>query len=182
MVDSINDVGGTALLGAGHGLVQRGFTGEGHRRGHASVHGELDVRHQTVTHHEAVLEFQIEAREGDARHFGVRLAQDDLGLRVRAGFDCCYHGRAVGLAFASREGAETIRVRANEGRATVEPDGVDMDRFRETHFKAQMIRSRYTILDVLTDIGKLDDVVDKLFAPDGYWGKHFHADKEISNV
>ena len=45
-----------------------------------------------------------------------------------------------------------------------------------------MIRSRYTILDVLTDIGKLDDVVDKLFAPDGYWGKHFHADKEISNV
>ena len=32
------------------------------------------------------------------------------------------------------------------------------------------------------DIGKLDDVVDKLFAPDGYWGKHFHADKEISNV
>ena len=74
------------------------------------------------------------------------------------------------------------RLDAVGGPSHPEQIGVDMDRFRETHFKAQMIRSRYTILDVLTDIGKLDDVVDKLFAPDGYWGKHFHADKEISNV
>ena len=53
---------------------------------------------------------------------------------------------------------------------------VGMDRFRETHFKAQMIRPRYTILDILTDLGILDDVVEKLFSPDGFWGQHPHPD------
>lgn len=51
---------------------------------------------------------------------------------------------------------------------------VDMDRFRETHFKAQMIRPRYTVLDILTDLGILEEVVEKLFAPDGFWGQHPH--------
>ena len=53
---------------------------------------------------------------------------------------------------------------------------VDMDRFRQTHFKAQMIRPRYTVLDVLFDIGMLETVVDRVMSPDGYWGKHPHAD------
>ena len=88
--------------------------------------------------------------------------------------------RVESQLMSPEEAAE--RLDAVGGPSHPEQIGVDMDRFRETHFKAQMIRSRYTILDVLTDIGKLDDVVDKLFAPDGYWGKHFHADKEISNV
>ncbi len=52
---------------------------------------------------------------------------------------------------------------------------VDMERFRKTHFKAQMIRPRYTVLDILTDLGILDEVVEKLFAPDGVWGQHPHA-------
>ena len=52
---------------------------------------------------------------------------------------------------------------------------VDMERFRKTHFKAQMIRPRYTVLDILTDLGILDEVVEKLFAPDGFWGQHPHA-------
>lgn len=88
--------------------------------------------------------------------------------------------RVESQLMSPEEAAE--RLDAVGGPSHPEQIGVDMDRFWETHFKAQMIRSRYTILDVLTDIGKLDDVVDKLFAPDGYWGKHFHADKEISNV
>ena len=88
--------------------------------------------------------------------------------------------RVESQLMSPEEAAE--RLDAVGGPSHPEQIGVDMDRFRETHFKAQMIRSRYTILDVLTDIGKLDYVVDKLFAPYGYWGKHFHADKEISNV
>ncbi|WP_115726863.1 sn-glycerol-1-phosphate dehydrogenase [Actinomyces culturomici] len=51
---------------------------------------------------------------------------------------------------------------------------IDMGRFRDTHFKAQMIRPRYTVFDVLTDLGQLEAVVDRLFAPEGYWGKHPH--------
>lgn len=51
---------------------------------------------------------------------------------------------------------------------------IDWDRFRETHFKAQMIRPRYTVLDTLTDLGIFEDTVDKLFAEDGFWGKNRH--------
>lgn len=51
---------------------------------------------------------------------------------------------------------------------------IDTDRFRDTHFKAQMIRPRYTILDVLVDVGMLDEVVDRLFSAEGYWGRHPH--------
>lgn len=51
---------------------------------------------------------------------------------------------------------------------------IDWDRFRETHFKAQQIRSRYTVLDLLIDINELESTVDKLFSDDGFWGQHRH--------
>lgn len=53
---------------------------------------------------------------------------------------------------------------------------VDWDRFRETHIKAQQIRPRYTVLDVLADVNMLDEVVDRLFAEDGFWGQHRHPE------
>lgn len=52
---------------------------------------------------------------------------------------------------------------------------IDWDRFRRTHFQAQMIRSRYTVLDILVDLGLLEEVVERLFSPEGFWGKHLHA-------
>lgn len=54
--------------------------------------------------------------------------------------------------------------------------GIDWDRFRKTHTQAQEIRTRYTILDVLTDMGLLDEVIDRLFAEDGFWGQHRHPE------
>ncbi|MFT0762674.1 sn-glycerol-1-phosphate dehydrogenase [Actinomyces sp. F1_1611] len=51
---------------------------------------------------------------------------------------------------------------------------IDWDRFRLTHFKAQMIRPRYTILDLLVEVGMLDEVVSRLFSAEGYWGRHRH--------
>jgi len=48
--------------------------------------------------------------------------------------------------------------------------GITMDHFRTTHFTAQMIRARYTILDLLADLQMLSGVVDRLFSADGYWG------------
>lgn len=50
--------------------------------------------------------------------------------------------------------------------------GMDFERFRLTHYKVPLIRSRYTIVDALADLGALEDVVDALFAPDGFWGRH----------
>lgn len=52
---------------------------------------------------------------------------------------------------------------------------IDWDRFRKTHRQAQMIRSRYTVLDILMDLNALDEVIDRLFSPEGFWGKHRHA-------
>lgn len=53
---------------------------------------------------------------------------------------------------------------------------IDWQRFKDTHYKAQMIRPRYTVLDILTDLGLLTQVVDKLFSPEGFWGRHEHPD------
>jgi glycerol-1-phosphate dehydrogenase [NAD(P)+] len=46
---------------------------------------------------------------------------------------------------------------------------VSLDQLRTKYFQAQTIRTRYTILDTLQEAGVLDDVVDRLFAPGGYW-------------
>lgn len=53
---------------------------------------------------------------------------------------------------------------------------IDWDRFRKTHFQARMIRARYTVFDILTDLGVYDAVVEKLFSEDGFWGKHRHPE------
>lgn len=50
--------------------------------------------------------------------------------------------------------------------------GMDWERFRMTHYKVPLIRSRYTIVDTLSDLGVFEDVVEGLFAPDGFWGRH----------
>ena len=46
---------------------------------------------------------------------------------------------------------------------------IDWDRFKETYFRAQTIRSRYTVLDLALECGVLDECVEELFAPGGYW-------------
>ena len=55
---------------------------------------------------------------------------------------------------------------------------IDWDRFRKTHIQAQMIRPRYTVFDVLVDLGALDSVIEHLFSPEGFWGQHRHPVNE----
>ena len=55
---------------------------------------------------------------------------------------------------------------------------IDWDRFVETHYKAQNIRPRYTVLDVIADLGLTDQIVQKLFSEDGFWGRHRHPDAD----
>lgn len=47
---------------------------------------------------------------------------------------------------------------------------ISADRLARTYLQAQLIRSRYTILDLLAEFGILEQVVDGLFGPKGYWG------------
>lgn len=48
--------------------------------------------------------------------------------------------------------------------------GLDWDRFRDTYHRCRMIRNRYTVLDLAFETGLLPQLVDSLFAPDGFWG------------
>ena len=47
--------------------------------------------------------------------------------------------------------------------------GVSLEQLRTKYLQAQTIRARYTVLDTLQEAGLLSDVVDRLFAPGGYW-------------
>jgi glycerol-1-phosphate dehydrogenase [NAD(P)+] len=47
--------------------------------------------------------------------------------------------------------------------------GLGIDAFRATYTRAQMIRTRYTILDVTRETDILDECVEELFAPGGFW-------------
>ncbi|WP_298132153.1 sn-glycerol-1-phosphate dehydrogenase [Micropruina sp.] len=43
------------------------------------------------------------------------------------------------------------------------------EQFKDTYRRAQMIRKRYTVLDLLLEANLLDELVDELFAPGGFW-------------
>ncbi|MBV8218646.1 MAG: sn-glycerol-1-phosphate dehydrogenase, partial [Solirubrobacterales bacterium] len=42
--------------------------------------------------------------------------------------------------------------------------GLDLERFKRSYRRAQMIRRRYTVLDLANEAGILDDCVEELFA------------------
>jgi glycerol-1-phosphate dehydrogenase [NAD(P)+] len=54
--------------------------------------------------------------------------------------------------------------------ARPEAIGVDAAKLAADYRRARLIRRRYTLLDLLADLGRLDEAVDSLFAPDGFWG------------
>jgi glycerol-1-phosphate dehydrogenase [NAD(P)+] len=49
--------------------------------------------------------------------------------------------------------------------------GLDVQRFRDTYGRAQMIRRRFTVLDLAHQTDILDECVEELFAPGGFWAQ-----------
>lgn len=49
--------------------------------------------------------------------------------------------------------------------------GLGWEEFKATYFKARTIRKRYTVLDLAAEAGVFDECVEKLFTPDGFWGR-----------
>ena len=72
--------------------------------------------------------------------------------------------------------AATLQVQLRAVGAPAHPSDIDpdWDRFRQTYERCQMIRSRYTVLDLALETGLLAQLVDELFAPDGFWGRQQH--------
>lgn len=50
--------------------------------------------------------------------------------------------------------------------------GIDLARLKASYDLARQIRSRYTLLDLLYETNLLEECVNKLFAPSGYWGQY----------
>jgi glycerol-1-phosphate dehydrogenase [NAD(P)+] len=49
--------------------------------------------------------------------------------------------------------------------------GLTWEALRDTYSRAQLIRSRYTVLDLLAEAALLEPLADRLFAADGFWGR-----------
>ncbi len=49
--------------------------------------------------------------------------------------------------------------------------GLSWEDFGATYSRARTIRKRYTVLDLAFEAGILDECVDELFAPQGFWGR-----------
>ena len=54
--------------------------------------------------------------------------------------------------------------------------GLRLADLKATYIRARMIRSRYTVLDLAYETGVLDEIVEGLFAPGGYWAQDPAAD------
>jgi glycerol-1-phosphate dehydrogenase [NAD(P)+] len=63
------------------------------------------------------------------------------------------------------------QLRAADAPTTPRDIGLSTEALRDTYRRAQMIRRRYTVLDLANQAGILDDCVAELFAPDGFWGR-----------
>jgi len=49
--------------------------------------------------------------------------------------------------------------------------GISMTKLAVDYRRARLIRRRYTILDVLDDLGWLDEAIGALFAAGGFWDR-----------
>ncbi len=54
--------------------------------------------------------------------------------------------------------------------------GLSWEDFAATYARAQTIRKRYTILDLALEAGILEECVDELFAPGGFWGRRYRQE------
>ncbi len=67
--------------------------------------------------------------------------------------------------------ADELRAMLRAAGCPTSPDEIGLGRaaFRETYSRAQMIRRRYTVLDLTLQAGILNECVEELFAPGGFW-------------
>ena len=49
--------------------------------------------------------------------------------------------------------------------------GISPSKLAADYRRARLIRRRYTVLDCLEDLGLLDEAIDAVSAPDGFWGR-----------
>jgi glycerol-1-phosphate dehydrogenase [NAD(P)+] len=68
--------------------------------------------------------------------------------------------------------AGTLREMLRDAGCPTEPSeiGLEPGALRATYTRSRMIRRRYTVLDLAAETAILDECVDELFSPGGFWG------------
>ncbi|HVE49029.1 MAG TPA: sn-glycerol-1-phosphate dehydrogenase [Casimicrobiaceae bacterium] len=66
-------------------------------------------------------------------------------------------------------------LRAAGGAAHPADLGIGLPKLAADYRRARLIRRRYTVLDLVDELGWLDRAIDALFAVDGFWGRQQHA-------
>lgn len=99
------------------------------------------------------------------------ISDDDLRTRLEK-LKALWPQLAPKLADQLMPASEVQRLLRVVG-APAHPDdiGMDWEHFKSTYSRSQMIRKRYTVLDVVFESNTLDNIVEELFAPDGFWGE-----------
>jgi glycerol-1-phosphate dehydrogenase [NAD(P)+] len=69
--------------------------------------------------------------------------------------------------------ADRLRAQLEDAGCPTTPAeiGLSAEDLKATYRRAQMIRSRYTVLDLANETGLLDECVDELFADGGFWAQ-----------
>lgn len=100
-----------------------------------------------------------------AKHIDADQLRDRLVTTVRVWPELAPRLRAQLLPVAE------LQDKLDTVGAITHPDqiGMSMRSFRDTYRRARWIRSRYVLTDLLTEANVLDELVDELFAPGGYW-------------
>lgn len=70
-------------------------------------------------------------------------------------------------------GAAELQRMLRAAGAPAHPYDIELtwQQFRDTYRRAQMIRKRYTVLDLVLEANLAAELVEELFAPSGFWGK-----------
>ena len=70
-------------------------------------------------------------------------------------------------------GPDELQRMLRDAQAPAHPSDIQLawGRFKDTYVRAQMIRKRYTVLDLLLELNLLDELVEELFAPGGFWAE-----------
>ncbi len=129
--------------------------------GWAEVEATVRATHTTPGLDEAAVE-QSRAKYVDADQLAERLT------RVRESWPALRDRIAPQLL-----GADQLREQLRAAGAPTTPAelGLRIEDLRATYTRARMIRSRYTALDLAHEAGILEEIVEELFAPGGYWAR-----------
>lgn len=117
-----------------------------------------------------------------AMHADPRIAEQAVGQSLEKHVDAAEQERRLSVLMAEwpelvgrlREQllpARELRELLREAGCPTRPEevGLSADLYRESFALARTIRSRYTVLDLAADVGLLAGLVDRLFAPGGFW-------------